>query len=137
MAWFQSLQADNLDAINRFVVGTVIKTPAAQQLRDEWIQWFDTRTSYDLNFDRPTYDAARNRKLAFELANATSDAEREQIKLVAQTGMSSEEMQGEADRRQTGGHYTEASPASPFVGLAWLAVAIGGAAAAGAFLARR
>lgn len=136
-AWLQSIQADNLDAINRYVVGATIHTPAAQQLRDAWILWFDTRSTYNRNFDRPTYDEARNRKLAFSLANATSEAEREQIRLVAQQGLSSEEMEGEADRRQSGGHYTEASPASPLVGLAWLGISIVGAAAVGAYLARR
>ncbi len=133
----QTLQADNLDAINRFVVGTTIKTPLASPLRDEWIQWFDTRSAYQRNFDRVTYDQARNRKLAFELANATSEAERAQIMLVATTGLSSEEMQSEADRRQSGGHYSEAAPTSPLVGLAWLGVSIVGAAAIGAYLGRR
>jgi hypothetical protein len=137
MAWFQSLQADDIDAINQYVTSTPIRTPAAQTLRDQWIKWIDTRSSYDRNFDRATFDAARNKRFDFELANALSEEEREQIRRVRAEGLSAEEMQGEADRRMTGGRYTEASPASAGtligigVGVA-LASALGGA-----WLARR
>lgn len=137
MSWFQSLQADDIDAINRYVTSTPIRTPAASALRDQWIQWIDTRSAYDRNFDRPTFDAARNKRFDFEIANALTEAEREQIRHVRAEGLSSEEMQGEPDRRTTGGRYTEAAPSS-WGGLIGAGVGIALASAiGGAYLARR
>lgn len=137
MSWFQSLQADDLDAINRYVTGTPVRTPQAQQAVNGWIEWFDTRSAWQKQFDRVTFDEARNRRLAFELANATTDAERADVQRRANEGLSAEEMQSEADRRQSGGHYSEKAPEgwSPTLGLFGLAIV---ASAAGtAYLLRR
>lgn len=137
MALFQTLQADDIDAINRFITSAPIQTEGARKLRDEWIQWVDTRSAAQRNFDRPTFDEARNRRLAFELANALTDAERAEIQRVAAEGLTSEQMQGEADRRQTGGHFSGASPEGWGSLLGWgLGIAAVGFLG-GAFVARR
>lgn len=137
MALFQTLQADDIDAINRFITSAPIQTEGARKLRDEWIQWIDTRSAAQRNFDRPTFDEARNRRLSFELANALTDAERAEIQRVAAEGLTSEQMQGEADRRQTGGHFSGASAGGWGSLFGWgLGIAAVGFLG-GAYLARR
>ena len=100
------LQADDLDAINKYIVGAEIKTREAQVLRDEWIRWFDGLSWGDRYFDRPTYDRARNMRLEFELANSVSEAERAEVLQRARQGLSSEQAQGSPDRRDTSGEYS-------------------------------
>lgn len=140
MSWFATLQADDLDALNKYVTGTPIRTPQAQALRDQWIAWFDGLSYSQRSFDRPTYDTARNKKLDFNLANATSEAERAEIRKIASEGLSSEEMQGEADRRMTGGTYSGKDGGigiAPGFGSAALGTALLAAFAGGAYLARK
>jgi hypothetical protein len=105
-------QADDISAIDRYITTAPIVTPAAQAAKEAWIQWNDGVSFYDRTFDRATYDHARNLRLAFQLANATTDAERGQVLDVALHGMSAEQSQGEADRRDSTGHYSEKSPGS-------------------------
>lgn len=136
MSFFQSLQADDLDAINRFIASAAIHTTAGQTERNGWIEWYDTRSSWQKNFDRVTFDQARNRRLAFELANATTDAERADIQRVANEGLSSEQAQGEPDRRQSGGGYT-AKDADAWGGLLVFALGIVGSAGLTAYFMRR
>lgn len=106
------LQADDLDAINRYIADSKPRTPAAVTLRDSWIKWFDSLSWGDRYFDRATLDKARNRRLEWDLANALSDAERATILERAKTGISVEEAQGEPDRRDASGYFSEISPAS-------------------------
>lgn len=103
-------QAGDIDAINRYITTVEIRTPAAQAARDAWILWHDGTTVYDRYLDRATYDRARNARLAFDLANATTDAERAAIMNRALTGLSGEQLQGQPDRRTSGGTYSEKSP---------------------------
>ncbi len=106
------LQSDDIGAIDRYITTAPIATPAGQAAKDAWIRWNDGVSFYDRNFDRATYDHARNLKLAFNLANATTDAERAQILDVALSGMSTEQAQDEPDRRDSSGHYSEVSPST-------------------------
>ena len=136
MPWFQSLQADDLDAINRFISGATIRTPAAQALRDQWITWFDTRSSWEKQFDRVTFDEARNKRLDFQLANSLTDAEKAEVRRQASEGISSEQAQGAADRRQTGGTYS-GKASSWGSGLALVGLSIVGSAVATAYVMRK
>lgn len=106
------LQAEDIAAIDAYITSRPLNTPAAVAARDAWILWLDGTTLMDRYLDRPTLDRARNLRLAFDLANATSDAERAEIMRKATTGMSTEEMQGEPDRRNSQGRYSETAPMS-------------------------
>lgn len=104
------LQSDDIAAIDRYITSAPIATTGGQAAKDAWIRWNDGVSWYDRNFDRAALDHARNARLAFEFANATSDAERATILNRALTGVSSEQAQGEPDRRNSEGQYSEISP---------------------------
>lgn len=101
---------DNLNAVNTYIHSTPIKTDKARSLASDWSRWWDTTGDpnlYTVKIDQVVWDEARNRRLAFDLANAVTKAEAEQVHYVATTGQSSEQMEGLQDRRdpETGGYY--------------------------------
>lgn len=104
------LQAEDIAAIDRYIANAEIKTPAGQAAREAWINWHDGTTLLDRYLDRATYDRARNLRLAFELANASTEAERAQIMHRALTGVSTEQIDGGTDRRNSQGRYSERAP---------------------------
>lgn len=103
-------QADDLDAINRFMMATQTKNILATTLKNEWVHWFDSLNFYDRNFDKGTYDVARNKRNAFNLANVSSIQEEQQVKEVIKTGLTSEQMQGLPDRRDSSGMFPNPPP---------------------------
>lgn len=106
------LQADDIDAINRYIVYASIKTKDAAKIKDEWIRWHDGLGWWSKNMDSAVYDEARNKRNRFNLANATSNAEKESIKNTQQTGLSTEEMQGGTRRVLSSGTYEVADEES-------------------------
>jgi len=98
-------QEDDLKAVNKYIVESPAKTEAATRLRDDWIRWYDSLGWYELNYNRETWDLARNRRLAFDRANATNAAEQHAVESVAMTGLSTEQQQGQTDRRTSTGEY--------------------------------
>ncbi len=119
-------QAEDIDAINRYIIETPVRTPAAQAARDTWILWHDATGAWERNTSRPAFDHARNLRLAFELANATTDAERGQILETAMSGLSAEQMQGQPDRRATDGSYSEIGESSLLTRVAlWTVAGLG------------
>lgn len=107
------LQADDIDAINRYIVYTDVRTKDGAKVKDEWIRWHDSLSWWSKNMDSATYDEARNKRNRFNLANATSKAEQNQIKDVQQTGLSTEEMQGGTRRVLSSGQYE--TPDEPII----------------------
>lgn len=108
----------NLNAVNEYIHRQQLKTPAAASLASDWSRWWDSTgnpDNYSLRIPTAVWDEARNRKLKFDLANATTPQETELVKRVATTGMSSEQMRGEQDRRDptTGGYYVPPEPPPP------------------------
>src|SRR5206468_12801055 len=81
-------------------------------LKNEWITWFDRLAWYDKNFDQGTYDVARNKRNAFNLANVSSPSELSNVREVIKTGISSEQMQGLPDRRDSEGMFPNPPPRS-------------------------
>lgn len=125
-------QSDDLDAINAFFMSSDAVTPQAVTIKDEWVTWFNQLSWWDKTFDGNTYDMARNRRNQYNLANAVSAAEKAQVKNVMKTGLSSEQMQGAADRRLSSGMMPEyvqllSTPAKIIIG-AVAAVAVVAAA---------
>lgn len=102
------LQADDIDAINRYIVYAVANTKDAEKIRDEWIRWHDGLGWWEKNVDTNTYDQARNIRNRFNLANAKSEKEREEIREVQQTGLSTEELEGGTRRVLSSGTYETA-----------------------------
>lgn len=103
-------QGEDMEAIDWYFYDTEAKTSAARDLKDDWIVWYDGLDWWDRNYDQSTYDEARERRDAFNLANATTAAEREQVEQVIETGMTTEEMQGGTSRKTSGGTYGAEEP---------------------------
>lgn len=98
-------QIEDIDAISRYITSQPIRTDTARQLKDDWIRWRDGLSFWDRNFDGSTYDLARNKKLAFDRANAVTAQQKQAVETVAKTGLSTEQMQGKEDRRTSTGEY--------------------------------
>lgn len=123
--------SDNMDAINVYITTVPLKTPQATQLHDAWVAWYSGLSWLELNVtqSQATYDEARNRRLAFDQANAVTDADKAAVQNVATTGISTEQQAGQADRRRSDGTY--AIPPAPLIPTAYK---VAGAAAAGGTL---
>jgi hypothetical protein len=117
-------RADDMEAIDRYIKGTPLKTAAARDVYNEWTIWFDNISLY---YSQGNYDHARNLRNRFNLANAQTTAEQARAKEVMATGMTTEEMAGGTRRTLADGSYAEPliSPSTQFligVGLALAAV---------------
>lgn len=107
------VQAEDIEAINRYIVNGSAKTKEAIKIRDEWIRWHDNLGFFAKNFDGGTYDQARNIRNRYNIANATTKDEKEFVQQVQQQGLSSEEMQGGTKRVLSSGQYE--TPDAPLV----------------------
>jgi len=110
------LLADNLRAVNDYFHRTQAITPQAQKLASDWSAWWietGDPDNYMWLVPDEVWDEARNRRLAFDRANAITPQEKQQVETVARTGMTTETQQGEADRRDpmTGEYHVP--PANP------------------------
>jgi len=100
-------QAEDIDTIAKYMSGTPYRTEAARKIQDEWKVWLDGVSWWDKNYDRPTYDHARNLRNSFNKANATTAAEAAAAEHVIKTGMTTETMTGGASRITSGGTFSE------------------------------
>ncbi len=119
--------ADNLNAVNVYFHTIPAKTREGAAQVTDWVRWWEVTGNpsvYWISVPDTVWDEARNRKHAFDLANAITPAEVAQVKEVAKTGLSSEQMQGQADRRDPAtGNYT--LPPVPVIPSWVLPVAVG------------
>jgi len=128
-----TLARDNLIAVNNYMHQTAGKTTQAKTLQNDWTRWWDATgnpANYSIQIPPAVWDEARNRKTAFNLANATTKAEQDLVIQSATKGMSSEQMQGLPERRDpnTGTYFVPPPPPEPFLP-AWVKpVAIGAVA---------
>jgi hypothetical protein len=125
--------ADDIKAIHAYFVGTEVKTTEAQKIKDSFLRWYDTLWITWNYVDEADYDLARNQRNHFNLANATTAAEKAQVQEVITSGLTSEQMQGGTDRRLSTGMLPgpEAPPKPPLVPSSYL---VGGAVLAGVAL---
>lgn len=118
-------QGDDIDAIAQYMAGTPYRTEEARKIQDKWKVWLDGVSWWNKNYDRPTYDRARNLRNAFNLANATTAAQQAAAQQVIKTGMTTETMTGGASRITSGGTFSEqdggVAPSLPL----WAKIAIG------------
>ena len=128
-------QADNIDTITRYItVDTTVKTAAARAKQDEYKGWIDTVSWYNKNYDRPTYDHARNLRNEFNQANATTPAEQQAVQQVITGGMTTEEMQGGGSRVSSEGRFSEKEAPPPSLP-SWAKWTIAGAVGIGVLYA--
>ncbi len=94
---------ENIDAIRAFFAQTPVQTPDAQKIKDAFVIWYDDLTWFGKGLNS-NYDLARNQRNRFELANAVTPQEKQNVQTVLTTGMSTEQLQGGADRRDEAGN---------------------------------
>jgi hypothetical protein len=100
-----SLQSDDMDALDVYMKGTPIVQQAARALRDSWIQWYDKLGWWNIQFNEGAFDEARNRKHAFDEANAKDAEELKFIREMRKTALTSEEARGQPRRMLDDGSY--------------------------------
>ena len=100
-------QSDDLEAINKFIMGAKIKTKAADKLRTEWLRWWEKLGWYDKAIESDTYDLARNKRNAFNRANAATAKEKAAVESVITGGVTAEETRGGTRRTTSDGNYLE------------------------------
>ena len=118
-------QSANIDAIERYIgEQEPPRTAAAVQVRDRFLRWLAGVSAWARAFDQGTYDVARNYRLEYNRANATTPAERAAVEEQALHGISTEQIDGSPDRRTSDGSYIPPSSAGT-----WVAIGAGGLAA--------
>jgi hypothetical protein len=121
-------QGENIEAIARYISEQdPPRTAEARSIRDEWQRFYSGLSSYEANYEQQAYDRARNIRLRYNRANATTDAERAAVERQAMGGLSTEQINGDADRRTTDGSYIP--PPSPSSGLVLIGVGVAAVAA--------
>lgn len=110
--------ADNLVAVNDYIHRTPIKTSQAGDLASSWSQWWiktGDPDNYFFSIPIEVWDEARNRKHAFDRANAETREEKKVVEQVITTGMTSEAMRGQAERKDpvTGDFFVPPKPPLP------------------------
>jgi hypothetical protein len=113
-----TMARDNLKTLNSYIHAQHINTPEAATIASDWSRWWDTTgnpENYSLKIPPEVWDEARNRKLKFDLANAVTAKQKDAVINVAKTGMSTEQMRGQEDRRDptTGAYYVPPTPPPP------------------------
>ena len=109
--------SEDMEAINRYFMEQVkVQTPAAEKVKQEWMKWW-ADNSGDLWYSEAQFDVARNLKKKFDLANAKSNTEREQIKEIHARGITAEELRGETRRSGTDGMFLEEE--KPLIPTSW------------------
>jgi len=119
---------ENVEAIDRYIKGATLNTPAATAIRDDWTKFYNEFSwSYASQED---YDRARNLRNRFNLANAITKAQKEQVEHVMKTGLTTEELAGGTSRKLSSGMYEERL----FSEETRTALILGGIAAVGLFV---
>lgn len=87
-------QIEDVEAIDHYMRSTPLKTPEAFQIKDAYIKWFDAAGFWDKNYSSDFYDEIRTRRNQLNIANATTETAKAQVRNVIETGVTTEEMQG-------------------------------------------
>jgi len=94
---FYSLTLDDLQAIKVYFDNTSAATSNAQEIKDKFYVWYADLGWFAKSADlQTTINEARSRRNAFNLANATTETEKQQVQDVFKYGLTTEEGQGEA-----------------------------------------
>jgi hypothetical protein len=121
----------DIEAINEFFhrAGNEPKTPAARAVFNEWVRWYEaTKPGAFGWWSDEDKDKASNQRNAYNRANAVTAKEKELTERVIKSGMSTEQMQGEPDRRNADGNYEIPPPGVAHQWWFWPAVAAGSTA---------
>lgn len=102
--------SEDIEAINEFFhrAGNEPKTPAARAVFNEFVKWYEDTKPGPLGWwSDGDKDHASNLRNAYNRANAVTAQEKATAERVIKTGMSTEQMMGETDRRDADGNVVE------------------------------
>jgi hypothetical protein len=117
-------QARNIEAIALYIgEQEPARTPEASAVRDEWQRFYSSLGEFERNYEQQAYDRARNLRLAFNRANATTPEEHAAVEEQALHGVTTEQLDGKADRRRADGSYVP--PPSGSTQLQHVAIGLG------------
>jgi hypothetical protein len=107
---------DNLDAIQEYFAKTDAVTPEAVKIKDDFTKWIDGLWWYE-KMEQSNNDLARNMRNRFNLANAVTPADKAAVQNIIKTGLDTEQLMGEPDRRLSSGQLPgpETPPAPPLI----------------------
>lgn len=122
--------AEDVEAINDYMHDPANgpRTKEAEAALNAWVKWYeDTRPSALGWWSSADYDHARNLRNEYNRKNAVTSAQKAQVEQVIKTGQSTEQAQGETDRRDAGGNIVEQPPGVTHSWWFWPALAAGAA----------
>jgi hypothetical protein len=105
--------AEDIEAINDFFhrAGNEPKTANARAAFNEWVRWYEATKPGPLGWwSDSDKDHASNLRNAYVRANAVTTQEKTAAERVIKTGLSTEQMMGETDRRNADGNVEERPP---------------------------
>lgn len=88
------MQSEDMAAIREYFVRANPQTEKAGKIKHGFIGWYDQLSWWDRSMSEDAYTEAKTRRNAYNLANAKTAEESEQVKFVIATGMTTKEMQG-------------------------------------------
>jgi peptidoglycan hydrolase-like protein with peptidoglycan-binding domain len=89
-------QIEDVEAIDRYMRTTPLKTPEAFKIKDAYIIWYDQASWWDKNVSKEFYDAQRTRRNQLNIANQPTEAAKAEVREVIVKGVTTEEMQGKS-----------------------------------------
>lgn len=105
--------SEDIAAINQYMQSQPVNTPAAAKVKDQWVKFHEGGAGSAWFPSQSVYDEARNIRNAFNLANARNAEEKAQVERVMTSGLTTEELKGEARRTTAEGNYVVSPPAPP------------------------
>jgi hypothetical protein len=82
----QGGQPENMEALNKYMLSTPIKTAKARKLQDDWGSWFHNLSWYETTMENDILLEALNKKREFDLANTENSMERKKVEEVYKDG---------------------------------------------------
>lgn len=125
--------SEDIEAINAFFhrSDNAPKTAAARAVFNEYVKWYEeTKPGAFGWWSDADKDHAANLRNAYNRANAVTQREKDVAERVITTGMSTEQMMGETDRRNADGNVEEQPPGVAHQWWFWPAVAAASTAGA-------
>ena len=83
---FAGLDSDNMSAIYEYFIRTTAKTPQAEKIQREFLDWHSSQIRDDWWISSEDVEEAMRRRNSFNDANAVTPTEKAQVRRVIETG---------------------------------------------------
>ena len=106
----KALLAQDMEAINTYIMTSKINSKAADAVKNKWITWWEDNKRDWTWYDTEEFDTARNFRHDFDVANAITSAQKQAVTNKYTSGVTSEEARGETKRATSEGVYIVPEP---------------------------